>query len=141
MKLIEALNWRYATKKYDNTKKVSSEDLDQLKEAVRLSASSFGLQLYKVLVVEDLAIKEKLLPATYGQTPVVDSSQLFVFCNYTKVLSAETKVDLISRLKEFKACDGPALLEVKIRNGARENLGRPTTTPIENKLNLMKLLK
>lgn len=61
--------------------------------------------------------------------------------NYTKILSAETKADLISKIEEFKACDGPALLEVKIRNGAREDLGRPTTTPIENKLNLMKLLK
>ena len=43
--------WRYATKKFDTTKKVSSEDLATLKEAIQLSASSFGLQLYKVIIV------------------------------------------------------------------------------------------
>jgi nitroreductase len=101
MKLIEGLNWRYATKKYDNTKKVSGKDLDQLKEAVRLSASSFGLQLYKVLVIEDPAIKEKLLPATYGQTQVIDSSQVFVFCNYTKVDESDidSYTDLVAKTR------------------------------------------
>jgi nitroreductase len=111
MKLIESLNWRYATKKFDNTKKVSNEDLEKLKEAVRLSASSFGLQLYKVLIIEDLELKKKLLPATFGQTQVVDSSHLFVFCNYNKVhdsniedyvsLIAETRSIEVDHLKGF----------------------------------------
>ena len=107
MKLIEGLNWRYATKKYDNTKKVSNEDLEQLKEAVRLSASSFGLQLYKVLVIEDAAVKEKLLPATYGQTQVVDSSQVFVFCNYTKVDESDidTFTDLVAETRGLSKDD------------------------------------
>ena len=43
-------NWRYATKKFDATKKISAEDLSTLKEAIRLSASSFGLQPYKVII-------------------------------------------------------------------------------------------
>lgn len=85
MELINALNWRYATKKFDSTKKVSSEDIEQLKEAIRLSASSYGLQLYKVLVIEDKETKEKLLPAANGQMQIIDSSHLFVFCNYTIV--------------------------------------------------------
>lgn len=85
MKLIEGLNWRYATKKFDSTKKISNDDLEKLKEAVRLSASSYGLQLYKVLVIEDLELRKKLQEASYGQAQITESSQLVVFCNYTEV--------------------------------------------------------
>ena len=85
MELIESLNWRYATKKFDATKKIKPEDLETIKEAVRLSASSYGLQLYKVLVIDDPEIREKLKPASWGQTQITDASHLFVFCNYTDV--------------------------------------------------------
>lgn len=60
MKLVENLKWRYATKKFDSQKKVSQQDLDYLKEAVQLSVSSYGLQLYKVLIVEDASVRERL---------------------------------------------------------------------------------
>ena len=85
MKLIENLKWRYATKKYDTSKKVSAEDMNQIKEAIRLSASSYGLQLFKVLDVEDKTIREKLLPASWGQTQISDASHLLVFCGYADV--------------------------------------------------------
>lgn len=111
MKLIEGLNWRYATKKFDSTKKVSSEDLETLKEAVRLSASSYGLQLYKVLVIEDLETRKKLLEASYGQAQITDSSHLIVFCNYTQVnerhideytnLIASTRQIPVENLKQY----------------------------------------
>ena len=51
MELIENLKWRYATKKFDPDKKVSPEDLEKIKEAIQLSASSYGLQLYKILII------------------------------------------------------------------------------------------
>ena len=57
MSLIDSLNWRYATKKFDSTKKVSDADIATLKEAVRLTPSSYGFQLYKVIVVTDQKIK------------------------------------------------------------------------------------
>ncbi|MFZ0598109.1 MAG: NAD(P)H-dependent oxidoreductase [Flavobacterium sp.] len=79
--LLENLNWRYATKKFDATKKVSSEDLNTLKEAVRLAASSYGLQPYKVVIVENPEIREQLKAAAYGQTQITDASQLFIFAN------------------------------------------------------------
>ncbi|MNX98188.1 putative NAD(P)H nitroreductase YfkO [compost metagenome] len=79
--LLENLNWRYATKKFDATKKISASDLNTLKEAVRLSASSYGLQPYKVIIVENPEIREKLKAAAYGQTQITDASQLFVFAN------------------------------------------------------------
>ena len=50
---IENQNWRYATKKFDATKKVSASDLEILKEAIQLSTSSYGLQLYKVFILEN----------------------------------------------------------------------------------------
>lgn len=79
--LLENLNWRYATKKFDATKKISASDLNTLKEAVRLSASSYGLQPYKVVIVENPEIREKLKAAAYGQTQITDASQLFIFAN------------------------------------------------------------
>ncbi|MRX68294.1 Nitroreductase [Flavobacterium resistens] len=79
--LVNNLNWRYATKKYDATKKVSAEDLNTLKEAVRLAASSYGLQPYKVVIVENPEIREKLKAAAWGQTQLTDASQIFVFAN------------------------------------------------------------
>ena len=82
---IDNANWRYATKKFDTTKKVSSEDLATLKEAIRLSASSFGLQLYKVIIVENPALRAELQPASWGQTQIVDASHLIVFANQTQV--------------------------------------------------------
>jgi nitroreductase len=79
--LLENLNWRYATKKFDATKKISEADLNTLKEAVRLAASSYGLQPYKVVIVENPELREQLKAAAYGQTQITDASQLFIFAN------------------------------------------------------------
>lgn len=90
-KFIENQNWRYATKKFDATKKVSATDLETLKEAIRLSSSSYGLQLYKVIIVENPEIRAKLQPASWGQTQIVDASHLIIFANQTNV--GETEID------------------------------------------------
>lgn len=84
---IESLKWRYATKKYDSSKKVSKEDLETLKEAVKLSVSSVGFQPYKVIIIESPEVREKLKDAAGGnnQNLIVDSSHLFVFANETNV--------------------------------------------------------
>ena len=82
MRLIENLNWRYATKQFDPTRQISNEDLAKLKTAIQLSASSYGLQLYKVLIVENKDLRAKLHPASWGQTQIVDASHLLVFCHY-----------------------------------------------------------
>jgi len=78
-------NWRYATKKFDATKKVSDEDLNTLKEAIRMSSSSYGLQPYKVLIIENPELRAQLQPAAWGQTQIVDASHLFIFANETNV--------------------------------------------------------
>jgi nitroreductase len=82
---LENQNWRYATKKFDATKKISTEDLNFLKEAIRLSTSSFGLQLYKVIIVENPELRAKLLPFAWGQTQITDASHLIIFANQTVV--------------------------------------------------------
>jgi nitroreductase len=78
---IKDANWRYATKKFDASKKVSKDDLETLKEAIRLSASSYGLQPYKVLIIENPEIRAQLQPVAWGQSQIVDASQLIVFAN------------------------------------------------------------
>lgn len=83
MNLLDHLQWRYATKKFDPTKKVSSNDLEKIKQAIQLSVSSYGLQLYKVLIIENPEIREKLKPVSWNQSQITDASHLIVFCNYT----------------------------------------------------------
>ena len=82
---IENQNWRYATKKFDASKKISTEDLEKIKEAIRLSASSYGLQPYQVFIVENPELRAKLQPVSWGQSQIVDASQLFVFANIVDV--------------------------------------------------------
>ncbi|MEP4533201.1 MAG: NAD(P)H-dependent oxidoreductase [Cyclobacteriaceae bacterium] len=84
MNLIDNLKWRYATKFFDPALKVEKEDLDFLKEAIRLSVSSYGLQFYKVLVITNSEIKKELRKASWDQSQITDASHLFIFCNYTR---------------------------------------------------------
>lgn len=78
---LENQNWRYATKKFDATKKITDADLAFLKEAIRLSTSSYGLQPYKVFIIENPELRAKLVAASYGQAQVADASHLLVFAN------------------------------------------------------------
>jgi len=87
MKLIETLKWRYATKKFDSHKKIDSNNLELLKEAIRLSVSSYGLQLYKVLIIENQELKKRLREASWDQFQITDASHLFIFCSFNKNFS------------------------------------------------------
>ncbi|MFA9390193.1 MAG: NAD(P)H-dependent oxidoreductase [Prolixibacteraceae bacterium] len=110
MELIKNLEWRYATKIFDSSKKVKNEELVQLKEAIRLSVSSYGLQAYKVLVIENSEIREKLREVSWGQPQITDSSQLFVFCNYTGV-DENVVADYIKLVANSKGLDVKNLAE------------------------------
>lgn len=79
MSLIEKLQKRSAIKNFDATKKLTKVQLDQLLDAVRLAPSSLGLQAYRVLVVEDAEIREKLREASHGQAQLTQSSQVIIF--------------------------------------------------------------
>lgn len=82
---LEHQNWRYATKKFDATKKISNEDLNTIKEAIRLSSSSYGLQPYKIIIVENPELRAKIQPSAWGQSQIVEASHLIVFANKTKL--------------------------------------------------------
>ena len=60
---------------------------------------------------------------------------------YKMTLSAETKEEIGEKIQQLKSAEGPALLEIRVNKGARKDLGRPTTTPIENKESFMKFLE
>jgi len=84
--IIEDLNWRHTTKKYDATKKVSQEDLDVLFEAMRLSASSINSQPWKFIVIESDEAKARMNKTfankhQYNQPHVFDSSQIILFAH------------------------------------------------------------
>jgi len=106
--LLDNLNWRYATKKYDAAKKISTADLNTLKEAVRLSASSYGLQPYKVVIVQNPELREQLKGAAYGQTQITDASHLFIFANDLN-LDAKSVEAYINNISETRGVPAEAL--------------------------------
>lgn len=84
--LLQKLQWRYATKKMDPSKAVPQEKLDRILEAIRLTATSSGLQPYEVIVVSNPQIREQIKPHAWNQGQITDCSHLLVFAawdNYT----------------------------------------------------------
>ena len=77
--LLTQLRWRYATKKFDPTKKISAADWRALEETLVLAPSSFGLQPWRFIVVSNPAVREKLVPVSWGQRQVADASHLVIF--------------------------------------------------------------
>lgn len=80
MDIIESLKWRYACKKFDKTKILSTKQVDVLKNAFNLTATSFGLQPIKLLVVKNKKIRKSLVPYSFGQEQVANASHLMVIC-------------------------------------------------------------
>jgi nitroreductase len=109
-KYLESLNWRYATKKFDSEKIISDEDLDTLLEAIRLSPSSYGLQPYHVFVVKDKELREKLKPASWGQSQITDASHLIIFANNTS-FDAELIDNYLTNISNTRDVDLDNLLD------------------------------
>jgi nitroreductase/dihydropteridine reductase len=76
---LSRLDWRFATKQFDATKKLSEETLSEIKRAIRFAPTSFGIQPFHVIHVRDVAMRTKLRTASFDQTQVTDASDLFVF--------------------------------------------------------------
>ncbi|MDH7913228.1 NAD(P)H-dependent oxidoreductase [Winogradskyella sp. SYSU M77433] len=81
--IIENLKWRYATKKFDSSKTISTEDFETLKKAMQLTASSYGLQPYKILNIVDKETRTKLRAASWNQSQIEDASHMIVLANMT----------------------------------------------------------
>ena len=85
MNTIESLNWRYATKKFDADRKLTDDQVNQILEAGNLAASSYGLQPYKFVVVNNQELQDKLVPHSYKQQQVADASHVIVIAVRTDV--------------------------------------------------------
>jgi len=85
MNIIESLNWRYATKKFDSNRKLSKNQVNTLKNAFNLTASSYGLQPIKLIVISNQEIKNNLLESSMNQQQVIQCSHLLVICVETDI--------------------------------------------------------
>lgn len=106
--ILENRTWRYATKKFDSSKKISNEALNLLLEATRLSASSYGLQPYHVFVITNPEIREQLKPVSWGQSQVTDASHLIVFAHQTD-FGGELVDDYLTNVSETRNIPGETL--------------------------------
>lgn len=80
MTFLDNLEWRFATKTFDPSKKVSEEDMDKILKAIRFAPTSFGLQPLHVVNVTDPDLRAKIRENGYGQGQITDASHLLVFC-------------------------------------------------------------
>ncbi len=91
MALLDDLKWRYATKAYDATKKVDQKDVDKIIEAARLAPTSSGLQQFRIMVITDQELKEKIVPIAMDQQNIAQCSHLLVFAAWDRY--TEERID------------------------------------------------
>ena len=103
--LLQALQWRYATKVFDATKKIPADMWAAIEQSLVLTPSSYGLQPYRFLIVADPAKRAALLPHSWNQKQVVDASH-FVVCVARKVMKEADVDNFIRRISQI--CDVPA---------------------------------
>ena len=101
MSVIEQLNWRYATKKFDSRRLLSDKQIDTLKQAFNLTALSYGLQTLKLIVVKNKELRKGLVEVSYGQKQVVDASHLLVLCIKENIGQDEVE-DHFSTIKSIR---------------------------------------
>jgi len=99
--VLQQLNWRYATKKFDPSQKIPPETWSLLEQSLVLAPSSFGLQPWKFFVVQDPAIREKLVEYSWGQKQVVDASHLVVL-TLKATIDAEYVDHYLARMAEVQ---------------------------------------
>ena len=99
------LRWRYATKKFDPSKKLTDTQLQELLDAVQLSASSFGLQAYRVAVITDPAIRTKVREHAWGQPQITEASHLIAFLPMRSIdeTYVAQSIDLVSKTRGMPA--------------------------------------
>jgi len=101
--VIDKLNWRYATKKYNPAKKVDDATLERILEAVRLAPTSSGLQPFEVFVVKNPELRAKIREVAWGQSQVTDASHLLVFAAWDNITPERINMmfDLTNEVRGF----------------------------------------
>ena len=102
--LINKLQWRYATKKFNPAKSVPQDKVDRILEAVRLTATSSGLQPYEVIVVTNKDVREQIKPIAWNQGQITDASHLLVFAAWDNYTAERINMmfDLVNEQRGFK---------------------------------------
>ncbi len=106
--LVEKLKWRYAVKKFDPSRKIPVEQWQALESALVLSPSSFGLQPWRFIVVNNPAVRERLRAASWNQAQVVEASHLVVFA-IKKDLNAADVERFVRRIARVRGVSAESL--------------------------------
>lgn len=104
MDLIDSLNWRYATKRMDPSRSVPEDKLERILEAIRLTATSSGLQPYEVVVVHDPELKRRIREVGYDQPQITECSHLLVFAAWDHYTPERINMmfDLVNTVRGFR---------------------------------------
>jgi nitroreductase len=124
--ILAQLQWRYATKKFDPTQKIPTEEWEVLEKSLILSPSSFGLEPWKFFVVTNPEIRTKLVGASWNQAQVVDASHLVVLTAKRDISLSDINA-LVERTAEIRNIS-PTLLEgfKSMLSGFIHNLSQAT---------------
>jgi nitroreductase len=109
--ILESLSWRYATKKFDTKKTLKQDKLDLLIAAFNLTATSYGLQPCRLIVVKDQDLKEKMLPLCFNQSQIKDCDAVLVLC--TTSISSSYIHDYFKRVETERGTPGETLKPFK----------------------------
>ncbi len=129
MEIIKSLEWRYAVKKFDDSKTLSTDQIDTLKKAFNLTATSYGLQPVQMIVVKNKEIQQQLVPHSWNQQQVAQASHVLVIC----IKKSLTKEDIESYFKLVKDIRNTP---DEILNPFKEYLKESVTSKTENELAL-----
>lgn len=110
--LTAQLEWRYAVKRFDATKKIPAQTWSALEQSLVLAPSSFGLQPWKFIVVDDKAIREQLKPVSWDQTQIVDASHMVVFA-VKKDLNGDDVARYVKRIADVRGVPESAIAQYR----------------------------
>ncbi len=126
-KLLEAQKWRYATKKFDANKKLDENTWQAIEDSLVLTPSSYGLQPWKFLIVQNQDMRKELMSASWKQAQVVDCSHMIVFVVKEKLdeahIDANLKAIVETRGVEASSLEGlKKMMMGDLVNGARSQV-------------------
>ena len=124
MSTIESLQWRYATKKFDDSKSLTGNQINTLKEAFNLTAISYGLQPIKLVIVNDKKIQEQLVEHSWNQQQVVQASHVLVICIQDQLDENDIE-KYFSLVKEIR--NTPDEILTPFKNYLKEDVSKKTT--------------
>ena len=128
MDIIESLNWRYATKKFDPSRILEDRKIDIIKNAFNLTATSYGLQPLKMVIISNKELQEELVPLSYGQKQVLQASHVLVLCIDT-VIDADYIKDYFKLVKEVR--DTPSFILKPFEDDLLKSFGSKDSDSLE----------